>query len=265
VDLNNPCSSKKYCSSLNRIKKLNFMKTRKMNKRSLIILLMGCSVWLSCATDILTGQTVKETRNLPAFNALKLAMSADVYLSQGNQQSVQVEADKASQEYIETEIHGNALVVKNRDGHWNNLGHIKIYITMPDITEIELSGSGTVESQTPIKSADLQITLSGSGNVKIHSLQAPVLKANITGSGDIYFSGENDQAELDATITGSGSIKAEEMKVANATVHITGSGSARVFVLKELETDITGSGSVLYKGNPIINAHSTGSGRTSSL
>jgi hypothetical protein len=241
------------------------MKTRKMNKRSFLVLFIGCSVWLSCATDILTGQTVKETRNVTAFNALKLTMSADVYLSQGNPQSVQVEADKASQEYIETEVRGNALVVKNKEGHWHNLGHIKIYITMPEITAIDLSGSGNVESQTPIKSADLEIMLSGSGNVKLSSLQAPVLKANITGSGDIYFSGENDQAEMDATITGSGSIKADEMKVANATVHITGSGSARVYVLKELETDITGSGSVLYRGNPVINAHSTGSGRTSSL
>ena len=110
------------------------MKTRKMNKRSF---LMHCSldaaVWLSCTTDVLTGQTVKETRNLPAFNALTLTMSADVYLSQGDHQSVQVEADKGSLEYIETETSGNTLVVKTREGHWHNLGHVKIYITMPDI------------------------------------------------------------------------------------------------------------------------------------
>jgi hypothetical protein len=232
---------------------------------SLLTLLIGCSFWLSCATDVLTGQTVKESRNLSAFNSLKLAMSADVYLSQGDHQSVQVEADKGSLEYIETEINGNTLVVRNQDGHWRNLGNIKIYITMPDITEIVLSGSGSVESQTPIKAATLKIGLSGSGNVKISSLVAPVLSANITGSGDIYLSGNNDQAELDATITGSGSIKADDMQVANATIHITGSGSARVNVLKALETDITGSGSVLYRGNPIINAHSTGSGKTTSL
>lgn len=241
------------------------MKTRKMNKMSLLILFIGCSLWLSCATDIVTGQTVKETRNLSAFNALKLTMSADVYLSQGDHQSVEVEADKASLEYIETETNGNTLVVRNREGHWHNLGRIRIYITMPDISEIELSGSGSVESQTPIKAASLKIDLSGSGNIKITSLQTPELKANITGSGDIFLTGDNDQAGMDATITGSGSIKADELRVANATIHITGSGSARVNVLKELETNITGSGSVLYKGNPLINAHSTGSGRTSSL
>jgi hypothetical protein len=241
------------------------MKSRKMNKMSFLSLLIACSLWLSCATDQLTGQTVKETRNVSAFNALHLAMSADVYLSQGDHQSVQVEADKGSMEYIETETNGNTLTVKNHEGHWRNLGHIKVYITMPDITEIELSGSGSVESQTPIKANELKIGLSGSGNVKIGSLLAPVLSATITGSGDIYLSGDNGQAKMEATITGSGSIKADEMQVANAIVSITGSGSARVNVLKELETEITGSGSVLYKGNPMVNANSTGSGRTSSL
>ncbi len=241
------------------------MKTRNMNKMSLLTLIIGCSLWLSCATDTLTGQTVKETRNLSAFNSLKLTMSADVYLSQGDKQSVQVEADKGALEYIETETNGTTLVVRNREGQWHNLGRISIYITMPEITEIELSGSGSVESQTPIKAADLIIGLSGSGNVKLTTLHAPVITAKITGSGDIYLSGDNDQATMNATITGSGSIKADELRVANATIHITGSGSARVNVLKELESDITGSGSVLYRGNPLINAHSTGSGRTSAL
>jgi hypothetical protein len=75
----------------------------------------------------------------------------------------QVEADKGSLEYIETETRGNTLVVKNRDGHWHNLGHIRIYITMPDITEIQLSGSGSVESQTPSRLLELK-----SDSVKRH-------------------------------------------------------------------------------------------------
>ena len=149
------------------------MKTRKMNTMSFMTLILGCSLWLSCATDVLTGQTVKETRKVSSFNALKLTMSADVYLTQGDHQSVEVEADKASLEYIETETNGNTLVVRNRENHWHNLGHIKVYITMPDITEIELSGSGSVESQTPIKASELKIGLSGSGNVKISSLRHP--------------------------------------------------------------------------------------------
>jgi hypothetical protein len=241
------------------------MKTQKMNKVSAIVMIIGCSVWLSCATDVLTGQTVKETRNVPAFDALELTMSADVFISQGDQQSVVVEADKNAMEYIETETRGNTLTVKNKEGHWRNLGTIKIYITMQNISKIHLSGSGNVITQTPIKSTDFNIEVSGSGNVKISSLSSPTVSATITGSGDIYLSGKNENASLEATITGSGSFKAEDLEMSLVTVNITGSGSARVNALKQLDTNITGSGSVLYKGNPIINAHSTGSGKTTSL
>jgi hypothetical protein len=241
------------------------MQTTKMNKSSLITLLVGCSVWFSCATDIMTGQIVKEGRNLPAFQGIHLSTSADVYLSQGNPQSVQIEADKASLEYIETEVKGNSLIVKTRDGQWRSLGKVKVFITVQDISQIDLSGSGNVVSQTPIRSSDMKIELSGSGNVKIATIEAPKIAVTITGSGNVTLAGTNDQAQLDATITGSGSIKADELSVGSAGITITGSGSARVHVLKELETNITGSGSVQYKGNPLINAHSTGSGKTTSL
>ena len=241
------------------------MQTTKMNKSSLITLLVVGSVCFSCAIDTVTGQVLKEERKLPAFQAIDLSMSAEVYLSQGDPQSVQIETDKTSLEYIETEVKGNSLVVKTRDGHWRGLGKVKVFITIAEINRMGLSGSGNVVSQTPIRSGDMRIEISGSGNVKITTLEAPKISVTITGSGNVTLAGTNDQARLDATITGSGSIKADELSVGSAGITITGSGSARVHVLKELETNITGSGNVQYKGNPLINARSTGSGKTTAL
>jgi len=226
---------------------------------------MCCSVWLSCTTGSLTGQTVKEDRNLPAFQALSLAMAGELYLSQGNPQSVKIEADKADLEDIITEVKGNRLVVRNKEGHWRGMENVKIYITVPEINQIGLSGSGDIVSQTAIRSGDMEIEISGSGNVKISTLEASSVEVTVTGSGSVMLAGKNDQARLKATITGSGNLKAEDLSVADAAINVTGSGSARVSVLKTLETNITGSGNVQYKGNPTVNAHSTGSGRTQSL
>ena len=47
-------------------------------------------------------------------------------------------------------------------------------------------------------------------------------------------------------------------------VKITGSGSANVNAVDKLDTNITGSGSV-NKGNPVINATASGSGKTRSI
>jgi hypothetical protein len=245
--------------------KTQTMKMKRMNKASLVVALIGLSVWLSSSSCEITGQTVKETRSLSAFNALSLTMSANIYLSQGDQQAVQIEAEKGSLEFIKTEINGNTLAIISKEGHWRSMGDIKIYITVPEIKEIAVSGSGNIVSQTSIHSEDMKINVSGSGNVKIPSLETTAIEVTITGSGNVTLAGKNDQAKLEATITGSGGVKADELSVASAGITISGSGSARVNVLKALETNITGSGSVLYKGSPQINAHSSGSGKTTSL
>ncbi len=241
------------------------METNIINKSLHIALMLCCGVWLSCTNGNLTGQTVKEDRNLPSFTAVKLSMAAKVYLSQGNPQSVRIEADKGVLEFIETEVKENTLVIRNKEGHWRNMEDVKIYITVPEISHIGLSGSGDIISQTAIRSGDMGINVSGSGNVKISMLEASSIGVTVTGSGSVMLAGNNDQARLEATITGSGNLKAEDLNVADGNINVTGSGSARVSVLKTLETNITGSGNVQYKGNPTVNAHSTGSGRTQSL
>jgi hypothetical protein len=242
------------------------MKNAIINKVSLIALAIGCLVLFSCATNVLTGQTIKESRDLPAFDAVSLAFSGDIIITQGSPQKVVIEADKGSMENIETKIDGNTLVLKTKNDHWRDLGQVNVYITMPDVNQLSVSGSGNMSCDSPLHTNEIKIIVSGSGAVTIHELESHVVSAVITGSGDITLAGtSNEQSELDAIITGSGSFKADALQVGNANINITGSGSARVSVLKELETNITGSGSVLYKGNPIINANATGSGSTRSI
>jgi hypothetical protein len=242
------------------------MKNAIIHKASLIALAFGCFVLFSCTTSVLTGQTVKESRDLPAFDAVSLAFSGDVYITQESPQKVVIEADKGSLEVIETKIEGNTLVLKTKNGHWRDLGEINAYITMPDISHLSISGSGSMICESPIRTSEIKLEVSGSGSVKMSKLESLNVSAVITGSGDISLAGtSNGQSELEAIITGSGNFTAELLQVANGNVNITGSGSARVNVLKELETNITGSGSVLYKGNPIINANATGSGKTRSM
>ena len=242
------------------------MKTGTYNKAGLTILALGCLVLFSCTSNAITGQTGKETRNVSAFSGVALAFSGDVYITQGAVQKVEIEADKNTLEIIETEVENNVLVLKTKNGHWRDLGQIKAYITMPDISELSVSGSGDMICETIVKTDEIDIKVSGSGSVRMRKLESREVNATITGSGDITLSGSStDQGELDAVITGSGNFNAEELPFAEVDVQITGSGSARVNALKELDTMITGSGSVLYKGNPKISANATGSGRTKSL
>ena len=241
------------------------MKNSQTKKAGLVAIAIGFFILFSFVSPVLTGQTIKETRDVPQFSGITLAFSGNVYVTQGSPQQVVIEADKNTMDKIVTEINGDKLVLKTRDGHWRDLGKISVYITMPDVELLAVTGSGDLICESPIKTNEMELFVSGSGSVKVSRLEAHEVSAEITGSGDIMLAGSSNEGEMDATITGSGSIKAQDFEVSEASVRITGSGSAMVYATKELETNITGSGSVNYKGKPLINATATGSGKTRSM
>jgi hypothetical protein len=239
------------------------MKNAGTHKKSLIALTFGCLMMFSFQSHLLTGQTVKETRDVSAFEGVALAFSGDIYITQGSPQKVVIEADKNTMEIIETRVEGSKLILKTQNGNWRNLGDIKVYITMPRVNYLSISGSGDMICETGISTQEIKVDVSGSGSVRVNKLASEEVEAVITGSGDIALTGSGNAArELDVTITGSGSFKGADLPAGEADVTITGSGSATVQAVNELETNITGSGSVLYRGRPLVNASATGSGKT---
>lgn len=242
------------------------MKNTSIHKKSLIALAFGGLVMFSCQSHVLTGQTVKETRDVSTFEGVGLAFSGDIYITQGSPQKVVIEADKNVMEIIETRVEGGKLILKTQNGSWRNLGDIKVYITMPKINYLSISGSGDMICETGINTQEIEVEVSGSGSVRVNKLASDEVEAVITGSGDITLAGSDHAArELDVKITGSGSFKGADLAAGEAIVTITGSGSATVHAVNELETNITGSGSVLYRGKPLVNASATGSGKTRSV
>ncbi|MFO7369680.1 MAG: head GIN domain-containing protein [Bacteroidales bacterium] len=238
------------------------MKENMKKKTGLLAVSIATYLLVSCTSNVITGQMVKESRDLPSFEGVSLAFSGNVYITQGSPQRVEIEADKNTLEIIETRIENNVLVLKYKNGQWRDLGKVTVHITMPGISTLTIAGSGDMICKSPVKVQDLELSVSGSGSLKMDHLTFHEIDAAVSGSGSISLIGNGDPGELDARITGSGSLNAGELSVGEAVVNITGSGSATVFVVKELETNITGSGSVYYKGNPIINANAVGSGRT---
>ncbi|MBN2348562.1 MAG: DUF2807 domain-containing protein [Bacteroidales bacterium] len=211
-------------------------------------------------------QDKKENRDVSAFDAISLSISGNLYLTQGDKYELIIEGSESALENIETRVSGNRLVIKSKSwsGNWN--GKVTIYVTTPKIESINVSGSGDVISQGKILTSGLDLVVSGSGSISFEKLAAENVESTITGSGNISLSGNGDSVEdLDVNITGSGDFNSTQLSAKEADVTITGSGKAKVFVTDKLDTRITGSGSVYYKGQPLINASSTGSGKTISL
>ena len=256
---------------------------------------------LLLSTGLLLGQQ-REVRNVDTFTKISFGFPGKLYLRQGSPQKVELEGDRDILEEVETEVSGGRLRIGKDDGKWfdwKNDAKITVYITVPNIEGVAVSGSGDIIGQSKFKTNDLQVNVSGSGSLSMDVEANGDVDANVSGSGGMDLKGhfasfESDvsgsgrivlAATIDAladfgisgsgkveasgsadavktNISGSGKVLAADLVTNRCDIRISGSGDVEINVRNELDANISGSGSVSYRGEPKkVNSHSSGSGK----
>lgn len=230
---------------------------------ALLAFIPGCFIDFDDDNDIFgcvdaNGSIVSEQLNLSNFRGIDLRIAGKVYIKQGNNQRVIIEAPRRLIDELDLGI---------RDGVWEietdrcvryDDDDLRIFITLPDVRSLRVAGSGDIISENTLVTDDLDLSISGSGTIDA-AVDSDDINAKISGSGDIYLEGIADV--LDFTISGSGDFRTFDVNAKAAKISISGSGDAEVRVSNNLDVRISGSGDVKYKGNPIINTQISGSGR----
>ncbi len=254
-----------------------------MKKSILLIISLIAFVTLSFSQK-------KETRTVGEFSRLSYGVSGDLHLTQGNENSVVIEADEETLGDITTEVRGDKLIIRHKDNSWWNWGDSKkatIYVTMKNIEGISVAGSGNLIAKNKLSANDLDLSVSGSGDLTADIEVKNLLDVSASGSGDMMIRGicknfdssvsgsgrinaklrinedakmsisgsgkieaEGTSKSVTAKISGSGSVRAADLETDSCKVTISGSGSVQINVKTALDASISGSGSVSYRGNP---------------
>ncbi len=204
------------------------------------------------------GPIVTETLAVPTFTGISLNISAQVFITQGPLQEVVVEGKSNIIDELELDVNSSGVWEIETDHCVRDIGELKIFITIPDLSVLKISGSGDIVSQNTFVIGDIDMNVSGSGNIDV-AMEADDIDASISGSGKVFLEGSAD--ELDFRISGSGDLRAFGLQCRVANLNISGSGDAEVRVSDHLDVRISGSGDVFYKGNPTLNVQITGSGQ----
>ena len=207
----------------------------------------------------------KETRDLKGFTKVNFGVAGDLYINLGSEFKVILEGDKAILDNIITEVTGGKLVIKNEN--WRMRMHtnekVTVYITMPEINGLGVSGSGKAEIKDAVKAGDLNLSVSGSGKIYTGDISVSRLDCSISGSGDIY-PGTGNVVKGDISISGSGNYSGESTKFESVEISVSGSGNCTCNVTESLRASVSGSGNVSYSGNPKVDARVSGSGKVRS-
>jgi Putative auto-transporter adhesin, head GIN domain len=234
-----------------------------MKKLSIMFLAAAamCS-FSSCKKVVGEGPIETENRSINNFSGISSNIGCTVFFTQAPEFKVELNAQRNILNLIETYKNGNDLILKFKNNvNISNHAEIKININAPSLESIRLNGSGNVKVSGNFEANQFNTTISGSGNLVIDDLKITNgLTANISGSGSFSVLAGKANSE-NVKVSGSGFIDLSAVRTTTANVIISGSGIAKVNVTQKLDATISGSGNIYYYGDPILNAHISGSGR----
>lgn len=203
---------------------------------------IGILLLASCTKDHIRGVGPKDTvtRNVANFTSVSGAGNSNVFITQGAEFKVEVKGYSNLIPYFETKVINNELQLGYRDNISVKNDNIEVFITMPFLNGVKLSGSGEIKTSGNFN-----------GNIRFDAF--------VAGSGNIIIE-QGSAKQFFASIAGSGNIHAINMVAEKAEINSTGSGNTEITATQELKVRISGSGNVYYKGSPQIISEIAGSG-----
>jgi hypothetical protein len=200
--------------------------------------------------------TPGEVREVRDFHELEVQGTGTVLLRQGDVESLTIEAEEKVLNRIGSEVRRGRLTISPLRS-FNTKEPITYYLTARRLTYIALSGSTRLEADA-FTADQLQMSLEGTASVAIANLTANVLDVEAKGSGRIDLGGTVDQqtVNIDGTVT----YNAADLASRQAAVSVGGTAQATVNVSESLNAAASGTGRVMYVGNPEVQEQTSGVG-----
>ncbi len=226
----------------------------------------GCYYYGPCMNG--SGPVTSEFRELHTFSGIHNTGSFNVYVARDDDYSVEVVAQENLLPVIETYVSGYTLTVRTRDGScFRSNAPVEIYVTLPELDYLRLSGSGRLEADIgsgPV----VECSNSGSGYLRLDTAVTPRFEAGNSGSGTVQLE-EIHAGEVSLDNSGSGTVDGgivygpEYLSIRHSS---SGRVRASVEVAVAVDALLTGSGRVeLYGDAAVAEYRSASSGRIDAL
>ncbi|MFL5765657.1 MAG: GIN domain-containing protein [Bacteroidia bacterium] len=214
-------------------------------------------IGLSIMSLFCVSASAQQNRTVGDFTGIKAGDAFEITITQSETPSLKVEAPETVQGQIKTEVKDGILIIST-EGTIKTDDAIKISVAMKTINSLDISGAADVKSENPVTADKLSIKTNGAGDIHL-DVKANEITAEISGAGDVTLKGSAQL--LDANISGAGNLKASNLETNKVKVKASGAGDAKVNAIASLDADISGAGSIIYKGNPTErNVNITGAG-----
>lgn len=212
-----------------------------------IATLSSCNFDINLGTVDGDGNVTTETRiEGEAFDEIKAAAGIEVFLVEGAETKVVIEADENLQEIISTRIENGKLTIKAEE----NIGRSKAkkaYVTFTSLRGIYASSGSDISSTSIMKAETLDIDASSGADIELEVF-TKTLRAEASSGADIVLTGK--ASDLDADASSGSDIDAKELLVVSCVAEASSGADITVNVKEKLNARASSGGDINYYGNP---------------
>jgi hypothetical protein len=180
------------------------------------------------------------------FSEISVSRGLDVYLTQGDNVSLIVEADENLHDIIITEVENGVLKITT-DENISFSKSKKVMLTFKDVSKIKATSGSDVFSTNTIITDNLELTTTSGSDMEV-DINVQVADCRSTSGSDLRVSGKTNKLYAEAT---SGSdIKAGNLKAKISEARATSGADITLNTSEELYAKATSGGDIKYSGNP---------------
>lgn len=223
-------------------------------KSTLLLALVAVALTSCRRIDVGPEQSDQRTYGLTGFDAVQMGSAFQVDVRQGSAFAITASGDRRNLDDLDVRVSRGTLFAKYRV-HANRQHTTRFEITMPTLQSAEFSGAvnATVRGFSGNQNFDLHLSGASKADVDVNATNVQLY---LSGASNLDLRGAFKR--LDADASGASRLEAFNAPAEEADVEASGASYIRVNVSKNLKAVATGASSVVYRGNPTVDARPTG-------
>jgi hypothetical protein len=205
---------------------------------------------------------VNQKIDITDYDEILLSIPAEVLYQQFSDSTpyLQIHTDENIFASLDIKIEDRKLILSVKNDSIIRPSILSVYTSSHNLKQVSVAGSGDIYLKGEVNARDFNLSIAGSGDLRTDSLLCENITVRIAGSGNARLTGVGLHSKF--SIAGSGNINAKEFFVQEAKCNISGSGNIHTRVSEILDASVSGSGDIIYSGEPAtVNTSVAGSGK----
>ena len=194
-----------------------------------VLPLVACTMTVNGKASNKAGKNItRQVSNVSYFNKIVTTGAVDIKFVQGSKNAVTIRGTKRLVDNIAVKVDDKTktLTVSMTNKKRIVLGKndkAEVRVTSPDLIAVDLRGAGDFESERPLDTDNLNVTISGAGDVDFKSVVCDKAYFTIRGAGDVDVD-KLTAKHTDITLQGAGDVDIDFYNSGSVNCTLLGAG-----------------------------------------